>query len=129
MIDAFGWGIMIAPLIAQFALCRFLYFQLRRKVLTDALKPLGACLLFCIVMTIMPWLVAGLTGGLGVYFYTHFPILRPPSWDVGLAWAVFLLLWFSYLISVVCALIVSTELLLTKRAMPTAATGFQNSNR
>lgn len=117
MIDAFGWGIVIVPLIAQLVLCRFLYLLLRRKVLADELKSLGACFLFCIVMAIIPWPVTGFTGGLGVYFYTQYPALRPVSWDVGLAWTMFLLLWFSYFVSVVCALIVCTKLLAqSKRA-------------
>ena len=116
MIDAFGWGIVIVPLIAQLALCRFLYLVLRQKVLADELKSLVACFLFCIVMAIIPWPVAGLTGGFGAYFYTNYPALRPTSWDIGLAWAIFFVFWFSYFVSIVCALFVCPNLWRTKQA-------------
>ena len=122
MIVAFSWGIVIVPLVAQLALCRFFYTQLHQKMLADTLNLLGACSIFCVVMAIVPWLVAGLTLGLGVYFYTHNPILRPPSWDVGLVWVVFLLIGFSYLVSGFCSLIVCTRLFTAKRSVKHSAT-------
>jgi hypothetical protein len=117
MVVPFSWGIVIIPVVVQFALCRFFYTLLHRKMLANTLSRLGACLIFCVAMAIVPWLVAGLTFGLGVYFYTYYPVLRPPSWDVGLIWVVFFLIGFSYLISAICSLIVCTRLFTAKRSV------------
>jgi hypothetical protein len=118
MIDAFAWGLLIAPLAAQLVICRFLYLLLRQKLLASDLSVSSVNLIFCAVMVIIPWPVSGVGGGLGLYFYTHYASLRPASWDVGLIWTTLLLLGFSYFVSVVCAVIVCAKLWVVGKRTP-----------
>ena len=72
MIDAFSWSLLIAPLAAQLVICQFLYLLLRRKLLANILSLSTVNVIFCAVMVVIPWFVAGVGGGLGLYFYTHY---------------------------------------------------------
>jgi hypothetical protein len=121
MRDILGWGVVIAPLMMQLALCWVLYLALRRRVLAKSLTSIVACFQFCIVMALAPWAVAGIALGIGTFLFTLFPSISPSSWDVALVMTAFLLLWFSYFVSVVCALIVCPNLLSAGRADESAS--------
>ena len=118
MIDAFAWSLLIAPLAAQLVICQFLYLLLRRKLLANILSLGTVNVIFCAVMVVIPWFVAGVGGGLGLYFYTHYASLRPASWNVVIFWTTLFLLGLSYVVSVVDAAIVCAMLWVADKRTP-----------
>jgi hypothetical protein len=108
--------IFLVALLAELGIARLLFRTLFAKFSQGKIRLRTVNFLYCLPMTVIPYIFVNLAVVLSAYLYNHYPVFQEPAWDDNLMVGSFFALIFGFGISAICIWLACSEFIALGRA-------------